>query len=153
MRGSCTTIPRIHLHKETAVHKPITVECRYRLVTKAVSTNDGLWLLNTRWITHSLNSSRKYTFRLPGFQIDHLVIGGGMSRTWLSHSSLCSYHHLISGVVGLSVARQLVLRHFEKTTYLVERHNRAGEELRWTPGTQSMGSGLIRLLLAPVTRK
>ena len=106
-----------------------------------------------RGLRIALDLSKKYIFRLPEVEIDHLVIGGGMSRTWLSRSSLCSYHHLISGVVGLSVARQLVLHHSEKTTYLVERHNRAGEETRWTPGTQSMGSSLIRLSLAPVTRK
>ena len=60
---------------------------------------------------------------------------------------------MISGVMRPVVARQLVLRHSEKTTNLEERHNRAGEETRWTPRTQSMGSSLIHLSLAPITRK
>ena len=83
-----------------------------------------------RGLCIALNSSSKYAFRPPEFQIDHLVIGGGMSRT-LAFSFLARFlHHFLSGVVGLAVARQLALRHPENSTYLVERHNRAGEETR-----------------------
>ncbi|KAJ8522985.1 hypothetical protein ONZ45_g492 [Pleurotus djamor] len=45
----------------------------------------------------------------PEFVVDHLVVGGG--------------------VVGLAIANALVKRFPEKTTYLVERHPRVGEEI------------------------
>ena len=83
-----------------------------------------------RGLRIALNSSNKYTFPPQEFQVDHFVIGGGMSRTWLSHSLPRSYHRFLSGVVGLAVARQLAFRRPENTTYLVERHNRAREETR-----------------------
>ena len=83
-----------------------------------------------RGLRIALNSANKYTVRPPEFQVDHFVIGGGMSRTWLSHSLLRSYHRFLLGVVGLAVARQLVFRHPENATYLVERHNRARGETR-----------------------
>ena len=37
--------------------------------------------LKLRGLRIALNSSNKYAFRPPEFQIDHLVIGGGMPRT------------------------------------------------------------------------
>lgn len=51
---------------------------------------------------------RRYGPREPSMQVDHLVIGGG--------------------VVGLAIAAQLARRYPEKSTFLVERHRRAGEE-------------------------
>ncbi|MCO5610077.1 hypothetical protein L7F22_064312 [Adiantum nelumboides] len=45
---------------------------------------------------------------LPDIRVDHLIVGGG--------------------VVGLAVARALTRRWPDKTTFLVERHERVGEE-------------------------
>lgn len=50
----------------------------------------------------------RYPPQEPSMSVDHLVIGGG--------------------VVGLAVAAQLVRRYPEKSTFLVERHRRVGEE-------------------------
>lgn len=61
-----------------------------------------------RGFTTTLNSTRRYKFKSPEAIVDHVVIGGG--------------------VVGLAVARALSRRFPEKTTVLIERHTRAGEE-------------------------
>lgn len=51
-----------------------------------------------------------FSKRQPELQVDHLVVG--------------------AGVVGLAIAAQLATRWPEKTTYVVERNERAGEETR-----------------------
>ncbi|KAI0034418.1 NAD dehydrogenase [Vararia minispora EC-137] len=56
----------------------------------------------------ALNSSKRFTFKEPESVVDHIVVGGG--------------------VVGLAVARYLAQRFPDKTTVLLERHTRAGEE-------------------------
>ncbi|KAH9049215.1 NAD dehydrogenase [Lactarius deliciosus] len=61
-----------------------------------------------RGLTTSLNCTRRYKFKSPEAVVDHIVIGGG--------------------VVGLAVARALSRRFPEKTTIVIERHTRAGEE-------------------------
>ncbi|XP_006460122.1 hypothetical protein AGABI2DRAFT_202848 [Agaricus bisporus var. bisporus H97] len=64
---------------------------------------------NLRGLTRALNESGKYVFKPPQHAIDYLVIGGG--------------------VVGLAIAQRLSQRLPTKTTFLVERHAQAGEEL------------------------
>ncbi|PVF98593.1 FAD dependent oxidoreductase [Serendipita vermifera] len=61
-----------------------------------------------RNVSVALNSSSRYKFRPPEFDVDYLVIGGG--------------------VVGLAISRALVLGRPNKSTYLVERNARVGEE-------------------------
>ncbi|KAF8259897.1 FAD dependent oxidoreductase-domain-containing protein [Lactarius quietus] len=61
-----------------------------------------------RSLTTTLNSTKRYKFKSPEAVVDHIVIGGG--------------------VVGLAIARALSHRFPEKTTILIERHTRAGEE-------------------------
>ncbi|KAF9036075.1 NAD dehydrogenase [Hymenopellis radicata] len=61
-----------------------------------------------RGLKAALNSTGKYKYKAPEFSIDHVVVGGG--------------------VVGLAIARQLCHRFPSKTTYLIERHSRPGEE-------------------------
>ncbi|ESK93747.1 nad dehydrogenase [Moniliophthora roreri MCA 2997] len=56
----------------------------------------------------ALNSSGKYGFKSPEITVDHLVVG--------------------AGVVGLATAQRLCERFPAKSTYVVERHGRAGEE-------------------------
>ncbi|KZV73587.1 FAD dependent oxidoreductase [Peniophora sp. CONT] len=55
-----------------------------------------------------LNATGRYKYKEPEAVVDHLVIGGG--------------------VVGLAIARHLALRFPSKSTILLERHTRAGEE-------------------------
>ncbi|KAG8996809.1 hypothetical protein FRB94_001347 [Tulasnella sp. JGI-2019a] len=50
-----------------------------------------------------------YAYKRPELVVDHLVIGGG--------------------VVGLAIAQRLSEKYPAKSTYLVERHERAGEEI------------------------
>lgn len=61
-----------------------------------------------RALKAALNSAGKYKYKSPDGAVDFLVVGGG--------------------VVGLAVAQRLVERFPNKSTYLVERHRRAGEE-------------------------
>ncbi|TDL29802.1 pyridine nucleotide disulfide oxidoreductase-like protein [Rickenella mellea] len=56
----------------------------------------------------ALNSSGKYAYKRPDDIVDHIVIGGG--------------------AVGLAIARLLSIRFPDQTTYLIERHQKAGEE-------------------------
>ncbi|KAI6047049.1 pyridine nucleotide disulfide oxidoreductase-like protein [Pisolithus marmoratus] len=61
-----------------------------------------------RGLTAALNSGGKYKYKSPDGVVDFLVIGGG--------------------VIGLAIAHRLVERFPNRSTYLVERHGRAGEE-------------------------
>ncbi|KAJ6539012.1 NAD dehydrogenase [Mycena capillaripes] len=58
-------------------------------------------------IRSGLNSA-KYAYKAPESAVDYLVVGGG--------------------VVGLAIARSLSQKFSDKSTILVERHTRAGEE-------------------------
>ncbi|KAH7931254.1 pyridine nucleotide disulfide oxidoreductase-like protein [Leucogyrophana mollusca] len=64
--------------------------------------------MKIRGLTAALNSTGKFKYRDPDAAVDFLVVGGG--------------------VVGLAVAQRLSERFPTKSTYLVERHPRAGEE-------------------------
>ncbi|KAF9268228.1 NAD dehydrogenase [Marasmius fiardii PR-910] len=61
-----------------------------------------------RPLTIALNASGKYRFRTPEVEVDHLVVG--------------------AGVVGLAIAHKLCEKFPSKSTYVIERHIRAGEE-------------------------
>lgn len=65
----------------------------------------------------------------PEAAVDHIVIGGGMSRC--SHQPpMLNPSRRDRGVVGLAVARALLRRFPDRSTVLVERHNLPGEETR-----------------------
>ncbi|KAF4602390.1 hypothetical protein EYR40_005595 [Pleurotus pulmonarius] len=66
-------------------------------------------MTRVRGLLAALNSNGRYKFKAPEFAIDHLVVGGG--------------------VVGLAIAEALVKRYPKKTTFLVERNSRVGEEI------------------------
>jgi L-2-hydroxyglutarate oxidase LhgO len=75
----------------------------------------------------------------PEAVVDHVVIGGGVSCS-LSMVATRRTEILVvwtKGVVGLAVARALSQRFPEKTTILIERHARAGEETRYEPTHRS----------------
>ncbi|KAI0069227.1 NAD dehydrogenase [Artomyces pyxidatus] len=57
----------------------------------------------------ALNSNGKFGYKPPESVVDYLVVGGG--------------------VVGLAIARHLSLRFVDKTTVLLERHKKAGQEI------------------------
>ncbi|TFK29259.1 NAD dehydrogenase [Coprinopsis marcescibilis] len=63
-----------------------------------------------RGLKRALNDNGKYRYKVPELAVDHLIIGGG--------------------VVGLAIARRLCQEYPSKSTYVVERHARAGEEIR-----------------------
>ncbi|CAE6425216.1 unnamed protein product [Rhizoctonia solani] len=63
----------------------------------------------------------QYPYRKPEMVVDHLIIG--------------------AGVVGLAIAQRLAYKFPSKSTYLVERNSRVGEETR-APGIQSYRVGL-----------
>jgi 2-hydroxyglutarate dehydrogenase len=50
------------------------------------------------------NAKQRYEYRQPDFDVDHLVVGGG--------------------VIGLACAAKLTTALPDKTTYLVERHSK-----------------------------
>lgn len=56
----------------------------------------------------ALNQHGRYAYRAPEFQVDHVVIGGG--------------------VVGLAIAHALAQRWPSKSTYVIERHGQIGQE-------------------------
>ncbi|KAA1465976.1 FAD dependent oxidoreductase [Dentipellis sp. KUC8613] len=62
-----------------------------------------------RALTAGLNSTGRFKYKSPESAIDYVVVGGG--------------------VVGLAIARRLTQAFPEKTTFLLERHERAGEEI------------------------
>jgi len=61
-----------------------------------------------RGFSAALNSTGRFKYKDPDVVVDHLIIG--------------------AGVVGLSIAQALIKRFPNKTTYIVERHEKAGEE-------------------------
>ncbi|KDQ64930.1 hypothetical protein JAAARDRAFT_167704 [Jaapia argillacea MUCL 33604] len=61
-----------------------------------------------RGLAAALNGSGRFKYKSPESVVDFLVVGGG--------------------VVGLAVAQRLSERFPNKSTFLVERHSRAGEE-------------------------
>ncbi|KAJ4472148.1 NAD dehydrogenase [Lentinula aciculospora] len=64
--------------------------------------------LPVRGLAAALNSSGKFKEKAPEAVVDHLVVG--------------------AGVVGLAIAQRLCDKFPSKSTYVVERHSRAGEE-------------------------
>lgn len=64
--------------------------------------------MHIRGLRAALNGDKRYAFKSPQSVVDYLVVGGG--------------------VVGLAVARRLVLQFPEKSTFLVERNSTAGQE-------------------------
>ncbi|KAF8529158.1 NAD dehydrogenase [Hysterangium stoloniferum] len=62
-----------------------------------------------RGLAAALNASGRYKYKPPESTVDHLIIGGG--------------------VIGLAIAARLCAVYPTKSTYLVERHSRAGEEI------------------------
>ncbi|GLB33420.1 putative FAD dependent oxidoreductase [Lyophyllum shimeji] len=62
-----------------------------------------------RSLTAALNGNGKFKYKRPESVVDFLVIGGG--------------------VVGLAIAQRLAHRFPTRSTYLVERHSRPGEEI------------------------
>ncbi|KAI0347411.1 NAD dehydrogenase [Trametopsis cervina] len=65
--------------------------------------------MKIRGLPAALNGSGRYTYKDPQSAVDYLVIGGG--------------------VVGLAIARRLSRRFPTKSTFLVERHTSAGQEI------------------------
>ncbi|KAI0650669.1 NAD dehydrogenase [Trametes meyenii] len=64
--------------------------------------------MHPRGLFAALNSSQRFKFKSPEYTIDNLIIGGG--------------------VVGLAVAQRLAQKFPGNSTFLVERHGKAGEE-------------------------
>ncbi|KAF8631166.1 hypothetical protein AX15_002505 [Amanita polypyramis BW_CC] len=64
---------------------------------------------HVRGLIAALNNSGRYPYKSPAGAVDFLVIGGG--------------------IVGLAIAQRLSARYPIKTTFLVERHPRPGEEI------------------------
>lgn len=65
----------------------------------------------------------------PDSEVDFLVVGGGECACFALKILVnnCCYY---SGVVGLAVAQRLSARFLSASTYLVERHQIAGQEIR-----------------------
>ncbi|KZT27026.1 NAD dehydrogenase [Neolentinus lepideus HHB14362 ss-1] len=64
--------------------------------------------MQVRGLAAALNGSGRFKYKSPEYAVDFLVVGGG--------------------AVGLAIAQRLAHRFPGKSTYLVERHPRAGEE-------------------------
>jgi len=62
-----------------------------------------------RGLKRALNDNGRFRYKAPELCVDHVVVGGG--------------------VVGLAVAQRLCRAYPDKTTYLIERHGRVGEEI------------------------
>lgn len=105
--------------------------------------------MHVRGLVAALNASGKYKYkarlepsRLPPL-MTFLLSRQNRSSTILSsvevrpenqsiHASYPVAKLAFSGVVGLAIARRLSLSYPDKSTFLVERHSRAGEETRYT---------------------
>ncbi|KAI0772687.1 NAD dehydrogenase [Irpex lacteus] len=78
--------------------------------------------MKIRGLPAALNGNGRYKFKNPESVVDYLVIGGG---TLLR----AEHPQPIPGVVGLAIARRLAQQFPTKTTFLVERHTSAGQEI------------------------
>lgn len=102
--------------------------------------------LAVRGLKAALNSTGKFKFKvsspLSAFpwvtRIPESRCSGRFSRYWrrLVHTLSVFYRarvtpKSVSGVVGLAIAQRLSQRYPTKTSFLVERHVRAGEEIRY----------------------
>ena len=85
--------------------------------------------MTIRGLAVALNSSGRYAFRNPEMAVDHLVIGAGMYQ-WIDKDVLILAYEVHVGVVGLAVTQRLAQKYPDKSTYLVERNSRVGEETR-----------------------
>lgn len=84
-----------------------------------------------RGLKRALNDSGRFRYKSPEIAVDHLVIGGG--------------------IVGLAIAQRLCKKFPSKTTYLVERHRRCGEEIS-SRNSEVIHSGLYYPLESMKTR-
>ncbi|THV05407.1 pyridine nucleotide disulfide oxidoreductase-like protein [Dendrothele bispora CBS 962.96] len=64
--------------------------------------------MSIRGLKVALNGNGRFKYKSPELVVDHLVVG--------------------AGVVGLAIAQRLCEKFPSKSTYVVERHSRAGEE-------------------------
>ncbi|KAK7470990.1 hypothetical protein VKT23_002403 [Stygiomarasmius scandens] len=64
--------------------------------------------MSIRGLKVALNGNGRFKYKSPELVVDHLVVG--------------------AGVVGLAIAQRLCEKFPHKSTYVVERHSRAGEE-------------------------
>ena len=107
-------------------------------------------------LTRSLNQSGRFKYKVrlllllfsthktnkcsqePDAVVDFLVIGAGaLKQLWaLGLSKLIS--HFFAGVVGLAVAQRLSQSFPSRSTCLLERHNRTGEETRYIQRSSSL---------------
>ncbi|KIK65630.1 hypothetical protein GYMLUDRAFT_240136 [Collybiopsis luxurians FD-317 M1] len=62
-----------------------------------------------RGLAAALNSNGRFKYKTPQIVVDHLVIG--------------------AGVVGLAIAQRLCQKFLSKSTYVIDRHERVGEEI------------------------
>lgn len=90
-----------------------------------------------------LNSLGKFSYKEPSARVDNLIIGLVFFLFRSSIRAQCNAFllaadidplllHLFfsAGVVGLAIARQLVLSFPSLSTYLIERHGQPGQETR-----------------------
>ncbi|KAH9482469.1 L-2-hydroxyglutarate dehydrogenase, mitochondrial [Psilocybe cubensis] len=85
---------------------------------------------SVKGLTRALNDSGRFRYKDPEAVVDFLIVGGG--------------------VVGLAVAQRLTQCFPYKSTYLVERHSRAGEETRYASLKAQL---LIACITSHVTQK
>ena len=88
-----------------------------------------------------LNSLGKFSYKEPSARVDNLIIGLVFFLFDLRSSAmqfllaadidpLLLHLFFSAGVVGLAIARQLVLSFPSLSTYLIERHGQPGQETR-----------------------
>ncbi|THH18024.1 hypothetical protein EW146_g2900 [Bondarzewia mesenterica] len=84
--------------------------------------------MKLRGLTAGLNSSGKFKYKAS--PCIHPAVHTRLTFAWRDQSpeSVVDYLVVGGGVVGLAIARRLCRRFPEKTTFLLERHTRVGEE-------------------------